>query len=142
VYLEGYGFYSSAFGNYNAYDGYLSIWLPNEGWEIVDTGSKNGTLVNGQPVHRHKLRDGDLIEAGHTLFLFRAALEAGESVKLAFISAADGDDRGEFRRGRIAPRRSDGSGALDASLEWRLAEQPSREDEAAGYDDGPQSASA
>ncbi len=46
------------------------------GWSLVDTGSKNGTLVNGRPVTRVELADGDLIEAGRTVFLFRDALLA------------------------------------------------------------------
>src|SRR5437870_9598443 len=44
------------------------------GWRIRDEGSRNGTLVNDQraPTGEHvPLRDGDLIEIGHTFFLFR-----------------------------------------------------------------------
>jgi transcriptional regulator with AAA-type ATPase domain len=43
-------------------------------WMVEDAGSKNGTLVNGAPVGRARLADGDLITLGYTLFLFRAAL--------------------------------------------------------------------
>src|SRR5207237_894305 len=46
------------------------------GWRVRDGGSKNGTLVNDQraPTGEHvPLRDGDLIEIGHTFFLFRGA---------------------------------------------------------------------
>ena len=39
-------------------------------WVLVDTDSKNGTVVNGQPTRRAVLADGDLIELGHTVFLF------------------------------------------------------------------------
>jgi transcriptional regulator with AAA-type ATPase domain len=39
-------------------------------WVLVDTDSKNGSMVNGQPTRRAVLADGDLIELGHTLFLF------------------------------------------------------------------------
>src|SRR5262245_3629943 len=39
-------------------------------WVLVDTDSKNGTVVNGQTTRRAVLADGDLIELGHTLFLF------------------------------------------------------------------------
>lgn len=42
------------------------------GWSISDAGSKNGTFVNGarvvQPV---PLRDGDIVECGHSFFLYR-----------------------------------------------------------------------
>jgi transcriptional regulator with GAF, ATPase, and Fis domain len=40
-------------------------------WILYDAGSKNGTVVNGTAVDRSVLRDGDLIELGHTLFWFR-----------------------------------------------------------------------
>jgi len=40
-------------------------------WVVQDAGSRNGTLHNGQPCKQAELSDGDLIEAGHTLFLFR-----------------------------------------------------------------------
>jgi transcriptional regulator with AAA-type ATPase domain len=48
-------------------------------WVLEDAGSKNGTLVNGNgaagsPV---ELEDGDLIELGHTLLLFREAVPCG-----------------------------------------------------------------
>jgi pSer/pThr/pTyr-binding forkhead associated (FHA) protein len=36
----------------------------DEGWAIVDLGSTNGTRVNGEPVERRRLRDGDVIEIG------------------------------------------------------------------------------
>lgn len=43
-------------------------------WVLVDTGSKNGTLVNGVSTTRAVLQDGDLFELGHTMFLFREAV--------------------------------------------------------------------
>jgi DNA-binding NtrC family response regulator len=39
-------------------------------WVLVDTDSKNGTVVNGQATRRAVLTDGDLIELGHTVFIF------------------------------------------------------------------------
>jgi DNA-binding NtrC family response regulator len=42
-------------------------------WVIEDAGSKNGVLVNGTRHQRTALADGDLVELGHTFFLFRAA---------------------------------------------------------------------
>ena len=41
------------------------------GWEVADLGSKNGILVNGEQVRTTTLTDGDLIEAGGTLLMFR-----------------------------------------------------------------------
>jgi transcriptional regulator with PAS, ATPase and Fis domain len=39
-------------------------------WVLVDTDSKNGSVVNGQATRRAVLADGDLIELGHTVFVF------------------------------------------------------------------------
>src|SRR5215831_11785840 len=42
-------------------------------WFVTDLGSKNGVRVNGAPVRRARLADGDVVEIGHTFLLFRAA---------------------------------------------------------------------
>ncbi len=58
-------------------DGWMStrhaalMRVPGGGWTLRDEGSKNGTFVNGRPAGESLLCDGDLIEAGSTLFLFR-----------------------------------------------------------------------
>jgi pSer/pThr/pTyr-binding forkhead associated (FHA) protein len=39
-------------------------------WYLIDLGSRNGSAVNGRPVHRHPLRDGDIIRIGSTQFEF------------------------------------------------------------------------
>ncbi len=44
------------------------------GWIVEDAGSKNGTRVNGAKTPRAALADGDVIEIGHTFFLFRLLL--------------------------------------------------------------------
>jgi transcriptional regulator with AAA-type ATPase domain len=56
-------------------------------WSIEDKGSKNGTLVNGRPIHRERLADGDLIEAGHTFFIFRDDLPSSRE-DAAIVDAA------------------------------------------------------
>ncbi len=38
---------------------------------IRDAGSRNGTYVNGSPIAEVELRDGDLIEVGHSLLCYR-----------------------------------------------------------------------
>ncbi len=43
-------------------------------WTVFDEGSKNGTFLNGERLSRAALRDGDLLEIGHTLLIYRAAL--------------------------------------------------------------------
>ena len=40
------------------------------GWSVEDLGSTNGTLVNGNPVGRVRLRDGDLIVVGITELVY------------------------------------------------------------------------
>jgi len=53
-------------------------------WTIEDAGSKNGTFVNGVTVERGLLDDDDVVEAGHTFFIFRqaAALDADAPTEL------------------------------------------------------------
>jgi len=41
------------------------------GWELTDLGSKNGTTVNGEVVRRATLTDGDLIEVGGVVLMYR-----------------------------------------------------------------------
>ena len=40
---------------------------------LEDLGSKNGTLVNGHRCERRDLIDGDVIELGHTFFVYRSS---------------------------------------------------------------------
>jgi sigma-54 dependent transcriptional regulator, acetoin dehydrogenase operon transcriptional activator AcoR len=47
----------------------------DDGWTLIDLESKNGTLLNGAPVHEALLVDGDLVEVARACFLFRT--EAG-----------------------------------------------------------------
>src|SRR5262249_56209531 len=43
-------------------------------WGVEDEKSKKGSVRNGEPQRRAFVGDGDLIELGHTFFLFRDAL--------------------------------------------------------------------
>ena len=43
-----------------------------DGFGLEDLGSKNGLYHNGQKTNEASLQDGDIIEAGHTFFLFRS----------------------------------------------------------------------
>jgi pSer/pThr/pTyr-binding forkhead associated (FHA) protein len=42
-----------------------------DGWFIVDLGSRNGVFVNGERVQRRALRDGDELRVGDSVFRFR-----------------------------------------------------------------------
>jgi len=41
-----------------------------DGWAIEDLGSTNGTSLNGAPVSRERLHDGDVVEIGLTRLTF------------------------------------------------------------------------
>ena len=62
-------------------------------WIVEDLGSKNGVRVNGEPVTRRELTDGDLIELGHTLLLFRSRVEraAGAAGDVDLAGAAEAE---------------------------------------------------
>jgi transcriptional regulator of acetoin/glycerol metabolism len=65
-------------------------------WVLEDKGSRNGTIVNGSTVARVVLKDGDLIRAGGTFFLYRQSVASFEG------DALDQDSTGLARK---APRR-------------------------------------
>ena len=48
-------------------------------WAVADDGlSRNGTFVNGQPIHgRRRLRDGDCLRLGQTVIVFAAPVLTG-----------------------------------------------------------------
>jgi transcriptional regulator with GAF, ATPase, and Fis domain len=46
----------------------------SDGWVLEDARSTNGSMVNGERVSRAVLRDGDIIELGHTIFTLRQGL--------------------------------------------------------------------
>src|SRR6478735_12672732 len=60
-------------------------------WVLVDTESKNGSIVDGHTTKRAVLTDGSLIELGHTLFIFfeRLPVET-EAAGLLELTPADG----------------------------------------------------
>lgn len=41
-------------------------------WMVEDLQSKNGTTIGGEPITKHVLEDGDLIEVGQSFLLFRS----------------------------------------------------------------------
>lgn len=52
----------------------------NEGWIFEDQSSRNGSFLNGSPAHLATLRDGDVVQLGHTLFVFREDLPSFEGI--------------------------------------------------------------
>jgi len=48
-------------------------------WIVEDSRSRNGTLLNGRRIDREVLEDGDLLELGHSFFVFRAAIAPAPS---------------------------------------------------------------
>ena len=44
----------------------------SDGWAVIDLGSRHGTFVEGAPVARRRLRDGDAVQIGGTLVTFVA----------------------------------------------------------------------
>jgi hypothetical protein len=67
-------------------------WLVREGsrFFLDDAGSRNGTRINGALVRgRIPLVDGDVFEAGRTVFVFRAAFPTPPDAPLDFDPCAD-----------------------------------------------------
>ena len=68
------------------------------GWELTDLGSKNGTTVNGDTAERATLADGDLIEVGGVVLMYRE--EGAQVAGTAFADrdlAAETDTPSAFR---------------------------------------------
>jgi len=69
------------------------------GWTVTDQGSKNGTFVNGERVIRAALRDGDVLDIGGTLLIYRAALPAPAIEQLVATPDLDSAALGRFPPG-------------------------------------------
>jgi len=50
-------------------------------WQLEDAGSRNGTFVNGVRTENAVLRDGALLELGHTFFFYRAGAPIGDDAR-------------------------------------------------------------
>ena len=55
---------------------HAKILLVGHRYKVIDLGSANGTLVNGEPYAQAELKRGDLLELGHVKFRFIPAGEA------------------------------------------------------------------
>ncbi len=63
-------------------------------WVLVDTESKNGTIVDGHTTKRAVLTDGSIIELGHTLFYFFERMPVEEGAPAILELAPGGTDPG------------------------------------------------
>ncbi len=63
-----------------------------DGWTLQDAGSTNGSAINGNPVTRALLHDGDVVELGHTLFVFRAAIPTPSGTARDLVLTSSDDD--------------------------------------------------
>jgi hypothetical protein len=68
-------------GDLNASRRHAELRKDGDGYWIVDLGSMNGTLVNGQQVDKERLEDGDTITLGSTDIVFgrKSAIRDGHS---------------------------------------------------------------
>mgnify|MGYP003350451155 CR=1 FL=1 len=41
-----------------------------EGYELLDNGSRNGVLLNGLKIHTAVLRDGDVVQVADAVFIY------------------------------------------------------------------------
>lgn len=53
---------------------------------VIDLGSTNGTIVNGQPVKKHLLQDGDVIEIGKFKLSYDANFTEPQPLKVGALS--------------------------------------------------------
>jgi transcriptional regulator with AAA-type ATPase domain len=83
--------------------------LTTGGFVAQDLGSTNGSWLNGHRLgHPVELQDGDVLETGRTLFLYRAGLPAGHGAA-ADLDAAALDGEPEAMRSLIPSRASMGA---------------------------------
>ena len=68
---------------------HLAIRRRSTAWWLDDLGSKNGTVVNGEPATSARLADGDVIEAGGTILMY--VHDAGDGTPVADRVLAAGD---------------------------------------------------
>lgn len=52
---------------------HAELLLVDGDWQVRDLGSTNGTTLNGEPVDRARLRDGDVVEIGVTRLTYHRA---------------------------------------------------------------------
>jgi pSer/pThr/pTyr-binding forkhead associated (FHA) protein len=79
---------------------HAAIDTTSEGSFILDLGSTNGTSVNGQPIKKHLLQNGDVIEMGKYQLKFvleddNYVVAPDETLKVARIKVLSGSNAGK-----------------------------------------------
>lgn len=64
------------------------VELAEQGWEVVDEGSRNGVAIDGERVERRRLVDGQEFKLGEVLLRFREALEPAAATPAAVSAPA------------------------------------------------------
>lgn len=68
---------------------HVKLLRTDTGVELEDMGSKNGTLLNGEPVtHRTPLKNGDKFQIGNTVFRFTVLDELDDQAQQQLYAAA------------------------------------------------------
>jgi Nif-specific regulatory protein len=68
-----------------------------DGWVIRDLGSANGTFVNGVQVRLQKLREGDQIRAGESVFLLFGKPHDADPTGIEIVAAAPSETTSRLR---------------------------------------------
>ena len=63
-------------------DSHMSSLHFSLGWDgahcrVTDLNSRNGTFVNGIPIHSHELQNGDRVEIGRSSFIYLTQDDVG-----------------------------------------------------------------
>ena len=66
-------------------------WQP-EGWELLDLGSANGTLLNGNSIKRAAVVHGDQLQVANTLLQFELLGEAARAIDVPVSLVGDAND--------------------------------------------------
>ncbi|HKQ71924.1 MAG TPA: FHA domain-containing protein, partial [Polyangiaceae bacterium] len=74
----------------------------SEGYRLEDLRSTNGSFVNAKRVQAAPVKDGDVIEVGHTLFVLREALATPAAT--APIWESEGEVSGDENVGTLLPK--------------------------------------
>lgn len=90
----------------------------NGEWSVADLNSSNGTFLNGKPVQRAALKNGDQIQVGRTILLFAANTDESVSSiaqRINLVPEADPTDKsrivGRSRRSATSDLLADASGS-------------------------------